>query len=114
PRVHDDQHVSQAVGCIRRRIPGAAGPLDRPGDRPARREAAAPHQPDMSSRACPPERAARRWVLGARVLGASVLVLGAWCFGAWCSVLGAASGPARAELKGGDALVRVYDYILDA
>jgi hypothetical protein len=57
---------------------------------------------------------ARCWVLGARCLA-----LGAWCLalGAWCLVFGAgtaATGRARAELKGGDALVRVYDYILDA
>src|SRR6185436_3786499 len=96
PRVHDDQHVLEALGGVRRRLPDAPRSADRARARASCRQAAPPHQPDM--------RAPRR---------AAALVIGAV---AWAGAVRAA-GPAPArtyDLRGGAALARVYDTILDA
>ena len=50
PRVHHHQHVLETLGRVRRRLPGAARSAGRAGARTARREAAAPHQRDMTAR----------------------------------------------------------------
>ena len=47
PRLHDDQHVLEDVGSVRRQLPGAPRPARRAGARTARRETAAAHQPPM-------------------------------------------------------------------
>src|SRR5438105_4144947 len=89
-RVHDHQHVCEAVGRVGRHLPRAAGSSGGARDRAPLGETAASHQFDMIDRAIP-----------------AVLLL---------ATLGLA-GPhdhGQDGLHGVDALLRVYDEILDA
>ena len=59
PRLHDDQHVLEAVGGHRPRVPGPARSPHRAGARAARREAAAAHERRVSAGAPAALRAGR-------------------------------------------------------
>ncbi len=68
-RVHDDQHVLEAVGGVGGRLSGAARSADRARARASRRKAAAAHQRDMMPSAG--RRRAARLVAGAALCLAS-------------------------------------------
>ncbi len=103
-RVHDDQHVLEAVGRVRRRVPRAARSADRARARASRRQAAAPHQPHM-------RRGGRRWRC-ARCCGRARRA--APRAGTPPTDAAGSAARTRRQLRGEDALVRAYDFILDA
>src|SRR5581483_4471200 len=86
-RLHDDQHVLEAVGSERRGLPEAARSADRAGDRTPRGEAAVTHL-DVTR--------------GAR-----------WLIAGWLAVAGAAA-VAASGLTEAPRLAAVYDSILGA
>src|SRR5688500_15632120 len=97
PRLHHDQHVFEAVGRDRCRLPGAPRSPDRPGQGAPRRKAAPPHQRHMNTPA---------WRTAAAAALFAAVLLG--------SPTNGQSPTAARELRGVDGLARAYDFILEA